>query len=904
MKIEAPATAEKSAARYPRRILVVCVLLAAALPAAATYMVTKNYLTPRKRLEWKLGRGHNVMRQDIRLRTALLRVPAVLLGSLRAKEEVPRLVFDINFRNMQKIREKRTQALEKGFIIQGEDDFVPASIRYKDQTFRVKLRLKGDLPDHLLGDKWSFRVHMRGDDHLMGMSRFSIQHPGTRAFQAQPLFFAALREKGILAPRYFFVDVVVNGRGIGLMALEEHFSRELLESQGRRESVIIKFDESLFWEEWAALGNKGPVFNNYQNASIEAFSTNRIAKSPQLGRDYSTAVGLLRGFINGEMRPSEVFDTVIMGRFLAVSELWYATHGFFWNNMRFYFNPVTARLEPVGFDSYRRLLVEAMAGFTRRESRLVRSLLADPGIRLSYERTLGDLSDEIVNGSLIERQKKLDGRYLNILWKEFFLLTGFPFEKLPDRASSLLVEAGGGEEVEMEASAVSSSGMRGYPAVLHAYLYDSDGGPCLEIANAVPETVEVHSAGWRPDDGSVPIPFEPAEAVWFPIRLPPTGSGALPDSRIIHYRPPPPGRGPSTLWLAVEISGDGRTSEVRAVHYHAALKRNPIPEASAEAQTAQHPFLVMDEDPSVLSVKAGRWRVSGSLIVPKGSALVVPAGTTLMFSPGSAIIARGPLYLEGREDGPILLEGVAADGGETGWQGILVLEAGAPSRWSHVTVRGTTGVNRPGWELTGGTTFYKSDIKMNNCAFLDNRAEDTLNIIHSKFDLRETAISRAASDGFDADFADGSLTGGEFRDIGRSGGGDGIDVSGSRVVLEGISFADIGDKALSVGEESNVTAAKIYIESAGAGCVAKDRSRLEISASTIRDARIAGLMAYIKKTEYGPAAIEARGIIFSGNAADVMAQTGSTILVDGAAALEEDIDVDRLYETVMRKGRP
>ena len=48
------------------------------------------------------------------------------------------------------------------------------------------------------------------------------------------LYFDFLRSRGVLAPRHFFVDLHVNGRRVGLTALEEHFDRELLESQQRR----------------------------------------------------------------------------------------------------------------------------------------------------------------------------------------------------------------------------------------------------------------------------------------------------------------------------------------------------------------------------------------------------------------------------------------------------------------------------------------------------------------------------------------------------------------------------------------------------------------------------------------------------------------------------------------------
>ena len=108
------------------------------------------------------------------------------------------------FKHFQKLSQKREQALKVGFIRHGFDDYVPARIRYKDQTFKVKLRIKGDETDHLEGDKWSFRIHLKGNDHFFGMRRFSIQSPRTRNFEGEILFFEALRRQDVLVPRYFF----------------------------------------------------------------------------------------------------------------------------------------------------------------------------------------------------------------------------------------------------------------------------------------------------------------------------------------------------------------------------------------------------------------------------------------------------------------------------------------------------------------------------------------------------------------------------------------------------------------------------------------------------------------------------------------------------------------------------
>ena len=59
-----------------------------------------------------------------------------------------------------------------------------------------------------------------------------------------------------------------------IMAFEEHFSKELLESQGRKESVILKFDESLHVGNLANLG-----FDSYFKMFIDLFNSERLPNS-------------------------------------------------------------------------------------------------------------------------------------------------------------------------------------------------------------------------------------------------------------------------------------------------------------------------------------------------------------------------------------------------------------------------------------------------------------------------------------------------------------------------------------------------------------------------------------------------------------------------------------------------
>ncbi|RJQ53773.1 MAG: hypothetical protein C4526_06055 [Nitrospiraceae bacterium] len=864
----------------------------------------KDYLT-REIMLWAINNGHSVMRQDTSLTSALIKAPLNYVKALQAKEDLPRLVIDIKFKYFRELQAKRDEAMAKGFLIKDPDDFVPASIRLNGKTIKVKLRLKGDLTDHLMGNKWSYRIKVQGDDHISGLKTFSIQHPGTRSFQAQPLFFNVLRENGVLTPRYFFADVTVNGKDVGVMAVEEFFSKELLESQGRRESVILKFDESMFWDEWMALGAKGPVFDNYKNAALDSFQSSKIAKSESLSKNYETAVGLLRGFVNGELAASDVFDAELMGRFLAISEMLGAKHGVSWNNVRFYFNPITARIEPVAYDSFKKILAAESFGAVFSGEPFAEKLLGDPAVFEAYIKTVNEVAGKIESGKLLGKMKKYEQGYLPLLEREFPFLQEFPYSKVEVQAQRLpaLLKDGGMISGAADKKVKASYPDYKYASILHAYTIRDENGPYLELANAVPKEVEIKSIEWISDSGHRKAPFAPVSAIKLPMTLPQTPEGALPDFRRVYYQYPPEGFG---YFLQVNAiikgqgargQGQGEVYEIKAKPYYAALKQRPLPASSVKEQLAQHPFLAADPEKRKLYVRPGKWKVSAPLVVPQGFSLEITASTTLRFAPDAGLISYGSLDFRGTEKAPIVLEGMSSS-----WQGLLTLNAASPSRWSYVTVNNTSGIKRTGWELASGATFYQSEIEMEHCAFMNNTTEDALNIVRSQFKLKDVNFINTASDAFDSDFSEGTVEGGLFTDIGKAGGGDGIDVSGSFITVNGARFLNISDKALSVGEGSKMKAVHVIIERAGTGAASKDGSQLEITDSSINRTDIAGLMAYIKKPEYGAASIDAGGLKFGDNVIHARAQKGSSITVDGAAVEAEDVDVDLLYETVMKKG--
>jgi len=819
------------------------------------------------------------------LRELLVTAPINAVKSWISGPEVETIHLDIKFKHYRKLEQKREKAFEEGILITSDDDYVPAEIRYQGRTIKVKIRLKGDWLDHIAEDEWSFRVHVKGDDHVMGMRRFSLQHPMTRSYIIDPIFHRLLRRKGLLALRYELVDLVVNGKNLGLMALEEHFSKELLESQGRRESVILRFDESLVWAQTGTYrGFSGP-YDSYATSHIKPFRAGRIEQSEKLSQELEVATGLMRGFVNSRLPASQVFDVELMARYLALCEVWGLDHAVRWHNIRFYYNPITARLEPIGFDAYR---PQFEIKWTFHEEPLMQRVLSDPEMLVAFRSELTGLAQEVVSGDLLAFQDGIKDHLISILHRDAPLLLFTPFPALEAKARHLLrtssIPLHGRQQRQVATELLKPES---YPQLVHAYLARDAAGPYLEIRNLVPNLVEITAINWRGSIQTRPPTFKASVALPFPLELPATPVGGIPATVRIYYQQPDTATDNLDLEVVTHVQGYERSFTDVAVAYPSPLEANPIPQATQQQAVQAHPFLQTDRDG--MRIAPGVWPVNSPIIVPPGMTLTIPAGVTLRFGQNTGIICRGPLHMEGLENAPVTLE--PAPGTEA-WQGVVVLQAAGTSRWSYSRIRGTSGMQQGKWRLTSGVTFYESNVAMDHVSLSGNRSEDALNIVRSEFALNDVFIQDTISDAFDSDFSNGEMTGGTFANI----GGDGIDVSGSSIKVDGVRLLNVHDKALSVGEQSQMTASNIVIDGAGTGVASKDLSRTTISDSRLEHIRHIGLMAYSKKPEYGPGEIEAVGVHIDAKDQPALAQLGNRILIDGTAVKEEDVDIDELYK--------
>ena len=263
-----------------------------------------------------------------------------LIGQFSGSDK---LFIDVSFQDWQKIEYKREQALERTVLISSDEDWVNAVISDGKKKVNANIRLKGDLPDHWITDKWSLRIKVSGDETLYGMRSFSIQHPKTRNYLNEFIYQDALKRESVLNVRYKFIEVVINGKNKGIYAFEEHFDKRLIENNERREGPIIQFDEGIWYlnifQDIVYFSEKQnvPGSHYYPLTNIDSFQSRTTLEEPEKKEQFNKAKDLLESFRLGKLKTHEVFDVDVLAKYMAINTILGGEHASLWYNIKFYY---------------------------------------------------------------------------------------------------------------------------------------------------------------------------------------------------------------------------------------------------------------------------------------------------------------------------------------------------------------------------------------------------------------------------------------------------------------------------------------------------------------------------------------------------------------------------------------
>ncbi len=817
---------------------------------------------------------------------------------LQTENGLPTLTLDIPFDSLEQIMKKREEAILTGVLLSTDDDLVNAKATFDNQSqVKIDMRLKGDWVDHIGGTKWSYRIHVKGEDQLYGMKNLSIQAPETRQFLYEWAYHQNLILEDVLTTRYGFVNVIENGEYKGIYAIEESFSTELMESQGERAGIILRFDEDSLWinranfiedseEIYTAASQQGMfMVTGMEQSYVQIFQANSVASNPTLNEEAQTAIALLKGFQEGVLSANEVFDVQKFGRFLAISDLWASNHAGYWHNLRYYYNPVTSLLEPIAYDGdTARYPTNSLATIFSDEA-----YFKDPEVRRAYSAEL----ERITKAGYVEELKlKLNdelAKYRPALIKEYGeALIPLPWDFLESRQIVMADQINPAFPIQGRYAILGE----GENQKLH-----------VRLNNLMILPIKILAINLVTDAESFQLNAKDFEIQGDVLRDTPdieinyiggsnTDSHPQADLNLVlseEMKTAIEGTKNLQFFAHVQISGVSREFDVALTLddiEQSLLDRPSVLFSNAEENLSKHAFLRKQDERTVI-IEQGDWVVDGDLIIPPQYHLVILPGTTLRFEENALLLTGNQILAMGTEAQPIRFTAK-----ENNWAGIVVLNAEEKSIINYTSIEHTASINREGWVLTGGVTFYQSPVRFFYTSFSDHIGEDSLNLIHTSYEMVYVKIRNSFADALDTDFSDGLIQDCSFYQI----GGDAVDVSGSNTTIKNSFMILITDKAVSAGENSNVSISNLVVDDANIGVASKDFSTVTVDNINLHNIHYTAFTAYIKKSVYGPGSIYAKNIMTTNIADLALVQTGNTVILDDVVMETQELDVSVLYD--------
>lgn len=281
----------------------------------------------------------------------------------------------------------------------------------------------------------------------------------------------------------------------------------------------------------------------------------------------------------------------------------------------------------------------------------------------------------------------------------------------------------------------------------------------------------------------------------------------------------------------------------------------------------------------------GRYAIDGDLVFPHRLAVVLEQGARIELAANVSVVVNGGLRVLGTSRNPVF---------------IRAKDDSAPFGSFAVLGEGETTVSITGLQMSGGREaridgVYFSGMlavhgamstTLSDCIISGSFGEDLLNIKGGRAELRGCTFEDGHADLVDLDRCTGSVSSCVFRNGRDDANGDGLDVSGSRILVQDCAFSALRDKGISVGEASQLLVMGSRFQANGSALVAKDLSIAYASDNAFIGNRTV-FAAYRKKPIYGGARVVRYRNLLDANAQEQQADELSAIVE--ASGLDEKV---------------
>lgn len=697
--------------------------------------------------------------------------------------------FEIDLKNAayDKISAKRDQAVAQGLLFSSKEDLTDATIRIDGESYPCRLRLKGDLLDHLRGDRWSFRIILKGGKEWKGMNTFSIHNSQSRSHTAEWIMHALFRQENIITPAYDFINVKLNGKKLGVYAYEHHFENQMLDKNNREPGPILKHNDDAYWE------NVGAELQNFPwvNASeIELFNKSK-GSDHKLRTDYARSRKMLQQFLDNKQSAADVFDLERMAKYYALLDLSHAWHAQQFTNIRFYFNPLKGKLEPIAFDCFGDYLAAVdqdweafgegynekieQADFYNKGNVYHYLLFKNQEFYELYLKYLDSYTDPV----FLENFKKkinaeLSGRVSFITsdtlykahrpdWEILFSKAAFTRKKIQPRPHLSLKAL----RVQDSKSKIELQSFHGFPLEIVGF------GNSEEMIDTLGKRLLLES--YNPKIPSTKLRYNQSREIDY-----------------IYYR----------------TYGLTETHKTRLSKESAAGEKLSL----INARKASNIPSFVKQEGNDYYLPAGQHQLSQPLIIPAGVTLHMSPGAEVTFLAGGKLLSYGAIRALGSAQNPIRL---LSDG--SAGTGILVSGGKQTSQFQHCAFSGLSHFQEKNISTQGAINLNETTAEFSDCTFTGILAKETISCHHSTMDQQRCTFKQCQGSAIVSKYSTLDLHTVKLRDIGMHG----IVVKAGSLNGVNINIKKVLQTAVYASDQAYVYFWTLGVEDAQTGILAK-----------------------------------------------------------------------------------
>ena len=752
----------------------------------------------------------------------------IKLNFLNKPKNLPKLEITLPYKSILHLERQRSiREKNNGYLPDEDSQSTQAKISIdNEKKIKAKIKSKGFRAVHWSDPLTSsYRLKLQRKKSIFGLRKFSLQKPVTKNYAYEFLFYKMLEKTGNLSLKYFLINLSVNSDKRGVYAVEEFFSKDLLERQKKRNGPIFGIEDDLG--------------EYYPNVNYQLYNENFwLNENPEMIKG---AFSILNKIKDGQAELLDHFDIDKWARFFAAVDIMGTYHGSLPKSVRLYYNPTTAKFEPIGYDAH--------LGAGNFSNFIISDFLQEVKINCiyicdqqSWYLKFLKSSKNKLNYNFIEKYTS----YLSQYSDENFIRKFLDENKKEINSFNLAVYK--------ENSKTDKISYKG----IGPYLFDDNF--LFNRSKLIKQRMEsVSFAQYKFSQNQKKLIIRDNYSN-FPVKAKAFNCNNQEELNIFLAG------NMEMEWLhdckQILLIKNESEKKLLNLNWDISLSKNYKLDNTKDFQLLSDNSLVNKISHNKFEILKDI-NIKRNTLIKKDQIFTIKEGVSIGIVNNATLIVFGDVHFNGSKNKYINI-----NSDKTG----SVIFNKNTVIMNYVNIQNLGNAKLKGYSLYSGMNFIDSLVTLKNIHIKNNNSEDAINLINSTTYAENIFFENTFSDALDVDF--GKL---EFVNINcKKIGNDCLDFSGANVVGDYLIVNEAKDKGISAGENSFVTIENIEVSDTKVGIAIKDGSKASLTNVQL-EKNTYDYAVYNKKSQYSSPVLDIKKITF-GNKKSLLSLNSTVVI--------------------------